>query len=795
MASSLIGQLRILLGLETASLEAGAAKAKAELRGVAESAEFVKHTLERIGIGFAAAELYEFAKGALEYAASLSTTANRVGVTVEQLQVMRKAAREYGVEQAVMETGLAKLNITLGKAKGGAAGAVKAFAGLGIKPEQLASFHQAGDALPAVEEGLKNVGDKATQGAAAWGLIGKGAAAALPVFTMGKEALDELTAAAVEHGLITTDQAHRAHEAEVAVGELAVALKSRLAIAIADNVEEITGFITELEHMLGKIGQMMDMLDSLRFKASKAQISFNDLTDRARAGMWWMGMAGGIDPGEYQGRHQGNQAQFAEMDASELRAYQRRHFPALFNGGPKEPTAPPPNHLDLSHHKKPKKHADHTEQREKEAERIKYDLDKEELDGKKQLLEAQKSLAASTEDRDAIQLQVLQIDHDLKALEIAHKLKMVELDRTVSPVQKKAAELEAKSANALNDRLLILNKANLGLQQRLEQEREAEAYDQTILKSHTDRLKLEEDLVKTTAERRTIELELLRLAYEQRARQLKAIINDTYVYTDDNGKSQTIYTHSAAERDQARVELYGYHGDGNNTARSLAQNYELERQKVLRSTMGPLEQLQDSIPDTAKRMNEALEEVAANGLKSMTDGLAEASASWIKLGGTAGNILRQIYQDIMKILIMKFIEKPAINALQGLFGGAGGGSLGSFANMQDDAAFLPGFATGGSLIIGGMGGVDRNLLSINGSPVARVNQGERLDIVPANDRGEGGGATIYNDMRGAVLTQDLYDHANRVGVQAAMTGGALGQAGAVTTLSRRAARMLPTGRR
>src|SRR5438067_1955288 len=104
MASSLIGQLRIALGLETASIEAGATRAKQHLGAVQRAAEGVKRALEVVGFAFAARELYEFAKGALEFAASLSVTANRVGVTVEQLQVMRKAARENGVETEVMET-------------------------------------------------------------------------------------------------------------------------------------------------------------------------------------------------------------------------------------------------------------------------------------------------------------------------------------------------------------------------------------------------------------------------------------------------------------------------------------------------------------------------------------------------------------------------------------------------------------------------------------------------------------------------------------------------------------------
>jgi hypothetical protein len=37
----------------------------------------------------------------------------------------------------------------------------------------------------------------------------------------------------------------------------------------------------------------------------------------------------------------------------------------------------------------------------------------------------------------------------------------------------------------------------------------------------------------------------------------------------------------------------------------------------------------------------------------LNDGLAEASASWIKMGGVAGDVLRQIYTSLMKLVISK----------------------------------------------------------------------------------------------------------------------------------------------
>jgi hypothetical protein len=57
---------------------------------------------------------------------------------------------------------------------------------------------------------------------------------------------------------------------------------------------------------------------------------------------------------------------------------------------------------------------------------------------------------------------------------------------------------------------------------------------------------------------------------------------------------------------------------------------------------------------------------------------------------------------------------------------------------------VPGFASGGTGIIGGFGGTDNNLLAMNGKPIAWVSRGEKLSI--SNDRaasGGGGGGDVY----------------------------------------------------
>jgi hypothetical protein len=134
----------------------------------------------------------------------------------------------------------------------------------------------------------------------------------------------------------------------------------------------------------------------------------------------------------------------------------------------------------------------------------------------------------------------------------------------------------------------------------------------------------------------------------------------------------------------------------------------------------------------------------------------------------------------------------AIGKLSGLFGGGGSGGFSSFGQvLSNNAGFsmpqtkLPGFATGGSFKIGGNPGIDKNLVQFWGS------KDEIVDIrKPGNDGGpSGGGNSFHFDLTGAVVTQDLLNQMNAIGANAA-SGGA---AGGVQAIGYRQSRSLARG--
>jgi len=123
------------------------------------------------------------------------------------------------------------------------------------------------------------------------------------------------------------------------------------------------------------------------------------------------------------------------------------------------------------------------------------------------------------------------------------------------------------------------------------------------------------------------------------------------------------------------------------------------------------------------------------------------------------------------------------NLGRGLTGKAGGNSKGGILSalgfLFGQPTGIPGFATGGSMLIGGSPGVDQNLLSLNGQPIARVSRGETLNVNPGSVAARGNSVTVHQhfslDARGGLLLPEFV-----AGIQGYVdqTGAAAAKAGA-----------------
>ncbi len=157
----------------------------------------------------------------------------------------------------------------------------------------------------------------------------------------------------------------------------------------------------------------------------------------------------------------------------------------------------------------------------------------------------------------------------------------------------------------------------------------------------------------------------------------------------------------------------------------------------------------------------------ASAFASLGEGIDRSLADSIANMRGAKDIMKGVLGEISRAIEEVLSQKVGGggSALGGLFskllGGIGGGSKITPANMSGwgdtgsidvvgmggSGVQLPGFATGGSFQVRGMSGADKNLLQLNGQPIARVSHGETVGI----GRGGGGDSNVYQfNITGAV---------------------------------------------
>lgn len=346
------------------------------------------------------------------------------------------------------------------------------------------------------------------------------------------------------------------------------------------------------------------------------------------------------------------------------------------------------------------------ERKREQALRAQYQLDREEIDGKRELLAAQRDLTTDYTERNGISTQIIDLERQARE-------KQITLDQALGDINAKEADRRRKLA----DQLAILDKQKVWQEEELRRLAGIDQLEDAAFDLRQRALQGQANLAETAAERREVELRLLDLAYEEEKARIERLKRGSY-------------------EDQQEAAM---------RERALPGNYARDRAGVMQQTRGPWESFLTSLPNTAAKANEAIEAVAAGGVADLVDGLADAMTGARSLGDVFKQVAKSIIADLIRIQIQKAIVGAIGNALGGLLGGLGGGlkvAPGSEFGLGNDLkSFTPnltGLATGGTISVLGKGGLDTNLLSINGMPVARVNRGERIRVdpnaTPANDR-------------------------------------------------------------
>lgn len=758
MSKDVIGALRVTLGFDTSQFEQGSRRArevaKRDADAIKNDLSGVKNAIAgAVGV-FLGAEAIQATKRALDYTAAIKTMATEAGVSRKELQEYRSVAKDVGLTHQEMDGALKTLTKTIGEAKAGTKEQATVFRDLNVAVHDLnGRVYSAGEVIPKLADALSRIKDPATRARLETKLFGEAGQKLDAMLTQGSKGIDLMRRRAHELGLVLDDElVDAADRAQAKLGELKDKLDTRFANLVARNADSIVSLANALEKLTEKgialVGEYPRISSALLGLAVGARGGPIGMAVGTSAGVI-LGDIGAkaADDGNMDIRHrmqrlrQARAEMNARLDSSNSNTSIfgiRRLDPNVQSGATLESAiaevrrqtallqqataaangtnAPagsvvPDGALPVPNERKRKGPKDRTEQLNE-----RY----------------QRELAALYDDQLGLQQDLTsdlrhqaQIEHE--RIDRAQDAYNADVDSRFR--QKELTEAQATALKFQNDRNTELEHSQVNWKLDDELLAEETRVAQDSLDRERNMLQIRASLATTAAKRRETQLALL----------------DNELESMRLSAEEVLARHDSTDREKeiARAKLG-----------QLADLRSGGTLQINRETMGPLESYLDSIPDTADEINEAYENIAANGIQNMVDGLGNAAANTLKLKGLAGQLFNQLISDLIKF-----------QAQQAVGGGSGGGLLGgivklgssllgggsslsgsidtAYANVGSMAADVAtrnasgafSFAGGGDMTVLGRQGIDRNVLSLNGLPIANVSYGERLSI--ANDNGGG----------------------------------------------------------
>jgi hypothetical protein len=782
----LIGALRATLGLDTANFEAGSKRArsiaKRDATAIQKSLDDVRKSFKNMIAAASVGALTVVTKRALEYASSLGEVAQQLGVTTKELQEYRYAASQVGISNEEMDKSLAKLTRNIGEAKAGSKAQATTFRELGVAIQDAnGKVYTAGEVIPKLADALAKIKDPATRARLEIELFGKTGQKLDTLLAGGSAAVNGLRDAAQKLGVVLSDeQIQNADETADKLAAMKQVLEARIAGVVSDNADAILSLANAFAQLANMAGAANRAVPGLLAVLAGATIggrlgglpgagiggllggagalldrAINDphglrnetpknLVARQRkltAQIKTSSRSGNADTADFKELAEISNAIDAEINRrlAVMRAGQASRAVTPVVGDGALPTVAPSGG---GKPKKPPKDKtqDYLERYERELAGLADDQ-----------LQLQQEITTDAHEKARLEHLRLETskaayDHDVENRQTAGEL-----------TKEQAEQLRlAKDANTTREHTLVNWK--------LDDELTSQELAITRARLDNEQELLRGDLAaaRTQAARRRIQLAILAREEELERASLEALI---------------------ARHDTTEVEKAIAQAKLDQLARESGQRADAIR----RDTMGPLESYLDGIPDSIDRIDEAFQSAAVNGLGQFKQGIADAIVS----GGNLFDVLMSGLRQFTSQLLQMQIDQGLKALLGGVGGGGGGsgiakaaggllgalgGSLGRASSSVTPAAsswlsgvggttaYLPGFAEGGSLRIGGAPGRDRNILSINGKPRARVSANENLRIEPANDRSASG--DTYNlsvTVPGAMSDRD----ARRTGAQIA----------------------------
>lgn len=192
---TIVRELVTLLGFETDDESFRAAQEDLEI--VAEVAAGVVASVAAVG-----GAMLALAKTTADYGDEVANTAEMLAISTDALQELRYAASLANVGTEELTTGLRKLLVNQGAARGGSKELVKAFGELGISQAELANGEPLDALFERVADRLSKVVDPSKRAELAVKLLGRAGQQLVPFMSQGTTSVKELREAAHTLGLV-----------------------------------------------------------------------------------------------------------------------------------------------------------------------------------------------------------------------------------------------------------------------------------------------------------------------------------------------------------------------------------------------------------------------------------------------------------------------------------------------------------------------------------------------------------------------------------------------------------------
>jgi hypothetical protein len=648
--ASLIGALRVSLSADTAKFFAGMKGAERQAQksssAISKSLGLISAGFKGLAAGLSIGLIARGIKDALEYAGSLAEVAQQLGVTTRQLQVYRYAAGQVGVSQEKLEVGLSKLNITLGKAKLGAAAPAKAFAELSkiIGKDIVASSKQGGDALPLVADGFAKITDTSKKAAIAVTLMGKGGAAMVNLLSGGSKEIDKY-AAALENmgGILSDEEIQSADLTADKIEQLNNQLKANIAGAVARNSGAILDLANSLIFLVSKLGKAItawsdfkNALDAQAFDiasknpllSAKKRAEGADRAARARGKISDSGIGWNVGGSKVI-------IELPPINAPKPKAEGVDVGNFLAGGGKKGPKGKSAEQL-----------AEEAERKRLEALRDAFQFEEEQRRFDMDILRAKQQLATDYVARTALSIQMLNLDKTGFQEELKYRVAAKEL------TQAQADQLQAKfDVNDALQRQIVLE------EEQADRLRDYNHLADLDFDLKRDVLESEAQLAETASERRKAELKLLDLAYRQERARLQAVILEE--------ESKDIAQQNFARLEEARRQLA-----------NLNKTEANDRAGVLAGTRGPMEDWLASLPTTAAKTQEAMERLEVEGFEGLIDAALALSGGFDNAKKALLDTLKQFLLGLARMELQKGLASILGSGFKGFASGGFTGNIG-----------------------------------------------------------------------------------------------------------------------